>query len=93
MNYRQYISDLSVSLAEAAWTEYYRNLHELLYVCGRRGVDGVYRGLRVAADWDEGEELVICDPLPRHLTKDAMVGWVRERLRRSPVLAPELNLE
>ncbi len=77
-------------LADEAWQLYCRNTFAHVHVHGDRGQDGVYRNLRMVADFQEDAGESLTDRVPNYMTRDRLAEWLRMHLRRLPILPPEL---
>lgn len=91
--------ELLTRLADLASNRYVRDIYQRLYVAAKRaaGADSLNpslmiwdaTGMTVATDneIDDRDDVfaVFGEAIPRHMTRDGLRDWLRERLRREPL--------
>jgi hypothetical protein len=87
----KWFHELCSRLATEATTAYSRNVNQQIYCYGTPGEDGIYRDLAVVRDEDNTTgDLVIPEPVPRHIPYSQYAEWFSRKLSSVQCLPPEI---
>lgn len=87
-DFRCTYADRLRALAQAAHDEYCRQLHPLIYLCGRRAKDGTYAEIGLYRDGTEPDGFVpvISEHISPAQTVEHITCILQQRLRNEPII-------